>query len=276
MVHTQYSLSPLVRKGGVTTIHDVSFFIGPQWFRSKDRILLQIAVPKAARRASKIIAVSETCRREIEQFVPAASGKTVAIPNACPDWIHAVSREQAQEHVRRSFGLTSPYLLTVGTRWPRKNMDLAVRASALLGTDLPHKLVITGKAGWGSTELGPRGVSVGYVSSDDLCALYSGADCYVAPSRHEGFGIPVLEAFRCGCPVVCSSGGAFPEVAADAAAVMNDWEPQSWATRLDQLLRDSSTLERMREAGRRRETRFSWARCAETTLKVYREVAESL
>jgi glycosyltransferase involved in cell wall biosynthesis len=272
VVHTQYSLSPLVRKGGITTIHDVSFFVGPEWFKVRDRVLLQRSIPASVRRAAKVITVSETSRKEIEQFIPAAAGKVVVTPNACPPWISAVPRDQAKRRVAE-LGIEGPFVLTVGTRWPRKNMDLAIQAADLLPHELAHRLIVTGKQGWGAAELGSRGIATGYVSNEMLSCLYSAADLYLAPSRHEGFGIPLLEAFRCGCPVICSTGGALPEVAGSAAFVEPSWSPEEWSRSIARLLNDTSTLQDLRQRGFQREREFSWKECARRTVEVYREVA---
>ncbi len=163
-------------------------------------------------------------------------------------------------------------MLTVGTRWPRKNMALALDACELLPPDIPHKLVVTGKPGWGEERLGSRGIAVGYVSSEELSELYSAADLYLAPSRHEGFGVPVLEAMRCGCPVLASSGGALPEVVGDAGIIERSWEPAAWSQTIQKALGDSSKLNELRQRGRAREAEFSWEDTARKTLDVYRGV----
>ena len=269
--HTQYALSPLAR-GGVTTVHDVSFLIGPEWFRPKDRFLLKVSIPSSARRAKAVITVSETSRGEIERLVPIAKGKTFVTPLACPNWIRPVERAEARAAVREKWGLDSPFALTVSTRWPRKNMELAVRACDLLDADVPLRLALTGKAGWGDQSLGNRAISLGYVDQDALSALYSAAVLYLAPSRHEGFGLPLLEAFACGCPVLCSTGGALPETAGDAAYIEQSWEPAAWAKTIAELWRDSSKLEALRYKGLSRAKAFSWTQTAQATLDVYRRV----
>lgn len=268
VVHTQYSLSPLVGNRGIVTIHDVSFLIGPEWFRPKDRFLLRRTVPASARRAAAIVAVSERCKSEIERFLPMARGKVVAIPNALGDNIRPMPLELARQRVR-AMGIQGPYLLSVGTLWPRKNTRLAIRAADLLPDELPHKLVLTGKAGWGPAENGARVFRTGYVSDEDLTALYQCADLYLAPSLHEGFGIPVLEAFACRCPVLASSGGALPEVVADAGAIEPSFRAEDWALRIRSLLADSSKLEQMREAGLVRLKDFDWRVSARQTLDLY-------
>jgi glycosyltransferase involved in cell wall biosynthesis len=265
-IHTQYSLSPLAGDRGITTIHDVSFMIGPEWFKPRDRLILSRTVPSSVRRARKVIAVSNTCRDEIEHFLPAARGKVVPIYNGLPPWVHRIEDPSTMLH---DLNVEQPYLLTVGTRWPRKNMGLAVEAAAQIEG---ARLVVTGKAGWGEETAGSHVQTVGYVSNKQLCALYSGAALYLAPSKHEGFGIPVIEAFACGCPVVCSSGGALPEVAGDAAMVQQTWDPGHWAETIRSLLGDSGKLQELRRRGLERVKKFDWVESAKQTVDVYREV----
>jgi glycosyltransferase involved in cell wall biosynthesis len=266
VIHVQYALSPLVGRIGISTIHDVSFFLGPEWFPPKDAFLLRRTIPITVRRARRIITVSQTSLAEIEHYLPAARGKTDYTYNACPDWIQPVP--DAEQVVGDRFDLSRPYLLTVGTRWARKNMGLAIYAAHAAG----YPLVVTGKGKWGIGEL-LTGRSVGYVTVEELSALYSAASLYLAPSRHEGFGIPLLEAFRCGCPVLCSSGGALPEVAGTAARVMPTGKIPAWTDAISNLMNDSSKLDSLRTAGRLREREFRWEDTAAKTLEIYQEAA---
>jgi glycosyltransferase involved in cell wall biosynthesis len=273
-IHTQYNLSPLVGSVGITTIHDVSFWIGPEWFQARDRLLLQRFVPASARRAARVITVSETSRRDIARFLPEAAEKLRVTPLGVNPAITPMPREQAAKIVKDETGIEGPFLLTVGTRWPRKNMELAVHAADLLDMRFPHRLAVTGKPGWGESNAGERTVPTGYVSDHTLSALYSAADLYLAPSRYEGFGLPLLEAFACKCPVICSSGGALPEVAGGAATVLESWSPEAWAHAIMEALDDSSKLQFMRESGARRAASFRWEDTAAKTCAVYREVIQ--
>lgn len=272
-LHTQYSLSPLAGNSGITTVHDVSFLIGPEWFKPKDRALLKATVPPSARRAARVITVSKTSKSEIERLLPGAESKVrVTYPSSHP-LIVPLKRPIARQYVRKNLGIEQPYMLTVGTRWPRKNIQLAVQAANRLPAGLHQKLIVTGKSGWGEQGKEGRVIESGYLSFETLSALYSAADLYLAPSRHEGFGIPLVEAFLCGAPVLCSSGGALPEVAADAAEVEPTWEADHWARTIEELLLDSSKLEQLRARGFERAKRFTWEETARKTLEVYREVA---
>lgn len=270
-IHTQYNLSPLAGDRGMTTVHDVSFRIGPEWFQPKDRILLSRFVGGSIRRAARVLTVSETSARDLERYFPAARGKLRVTPLAPGLDIAPVDRASAQRAVSAEWGIEGSFALTVGTRWPRKNMALAVEACALLENGPP--LIIAGKSGWGEGAGSAKVRSIGFVSDRQLSALYSAADLYLAPSRYEGFGLTLLEAMACGCPVLCSAGGAHPEVAGTAAHVVESWAPSDWADAVRTLLADSSTLDRMRAEGRNRAGEFSWEETARRTLAAYREVA---
>ena len=271
-IQTQYSMSPLVGRAGITTVHDVSFFVGPEWFSARDRMILSRTVPAAVRRAAAVITVSETSRKEIEHYIPAARGKTTATRLACPEWIQPVDRGAARKRVVAKFGIVRPYALTVSTRWPRKNMELATSAMGHLtpGTDL--ELVLTGKAGWGDQSVPPGCRAVGYVDHADLNDLYAAATVYLCPSRHEGFGLPILEAFRLGCPVIASDAGAIPEVAGGAAELLAPTDPVAWGTAISNLVGLPSKLEQMQARGSAREREFSWGATAEQTRAVYSRV----
>ena len=276
-IHTQYSLSPLAGKLGITTIHDVSFFIGPEWFKPKDRLLLRSTVPAAARRAAKIITVSNTSKADISAHIPGVEDKIRVTYLAGHPSIVPIKKQLAKQRVGKLLNYSGPYALCVGTIWPRKNTALAVEAMKDLPTDT-CRLVLTGKSGWGERPRAesrePRALSTGYVDFETLSCLYSAADLYLAPSRHEGFGIPLIEAFTCGCPVLCSSGGALPETAGDAAEIEPTWEPEHWARTIQSLLGDSSKLDQLRAKGLERAKRFTWEETARKTLEVYKEVAK--
>ncbi len=275
ILHKQYNISPLTKIKRVTTIHDVSFMIGPEWFSQSDRSILTRAIPRTIREADQIITVSKTSQEDIAKYFPLSIGKTTAIYNGPNDKIYPIEKELAKKIVAEKYGLTGPFALTVGTIWPRKNFALAAKAIDLLPPNIDLKLAVTGKSGWGDPIKGSRLVTTGYVELDDLSALYSAASLYIAPSLHEGFGIPLLEAWICGCPVICSAGGALPEVAGDAAEIIPSWNAEDWALCISQLVSDSGKLEQLRNNGYKRTAQFTWKAAAEQTANVYRKVLET-
>ncbi len=265
ITHGQYGISPLCRNG-ISTVHDVSFMVNPAWFSKRDQVLLQTGVRVATKSAKRIITVSETSKKEIDRYFPGAVAKTRVAYNACPPWI----QKQEDDQIDHALGIKNEYLLTVGTNWARKNMQLALTSTALQCKELNMKLVVTGKQ---SNELGGEHViSTGYVETNQLCALYTGAKMTLAPSLHEGFGITLLEAMRCGSPVLCGPGGAMPEVAGTAGFVMPDYDPLTWATAIGKLLRDPSKLKELVAKGTEREREFTWAQSAQAHYDVYREL----
>lgn len=269
VLHTQYNVSPLTHCRSVTTIHDVSFFVNPSWYGWKDRLVLTKGIPATCRRADQILAVSETTKREIEQFIPAARGKVNVTPNALSPRFHPPQKQEATRQVQREFGIEGPFVFAITSRWARKNSSLAAKAFSLSHLSRTHRLVTCGPG----EPLNADSFHLGYVSESSIMALYAAADCFVLPSLHEGFGIPILEAYTSGTPVICGSGGAIPEVAGDAATVCSDYRPETWASAMDGLLGDSGKLDAMIARGRERAAEFSWITTAELTWDAYQRAA---
>jgi glycosyltransferase involved in cell wall biosynthesis len=193
--------------------------------------------------------------------------------------------------VRDRYGIPETYLLYVGTLHPRKNLVRLVQAFALLfqspisssQSSMPNlHLVLAGQKGWLYEDLfaeirrlglEERVRLTGYVPDADLPPLLSGAVAFVYPSLHEGFGLPVLEAMSCGTPVVCSSTSSLPEVAGDAALLVDPLDVEAWAQSLHQVAADQELRRSLVERGHLQIQRFSWQRCASETLQVFEELA---
>jgi glycosyltransferase involved in cell wall biosynthesis len=184
-----------------------------------------------------------------------------------------------------------PYLLAVGVLQPRKNLKMLCEAfgRAKKQADLPHSLVIAGKAGW-ETELDTLRTAArsgggdcaadslifpGYVEDADLPELYRSAAAFAYPSLYEGFGLPPLEAMACGTPVLVSDAPCLPEVSGDGAMIVPAADIGAWAAALTSMLTDADLRRRYVEAGRRRAACYSWDVTAERTRSVYREAAGS-
>jgi len=175
--------------------------------------------------------------------------------------------------------VTGPYLLTVGTLQPRKNVEGVVQAFEALARDgAPHQLVVAGARGWRDEALAAklrrspaaaRVRATGHVDDATLVALYRGAAAFVFPSRGEGFGLPPLEAMACGAPVVCSDRTSLPEVVGDAALLVDPDDAAAVAAALREAL-EPARADELRARGFARAAQFTWERCAEATVAAYR------
>jgi glycosyltransferase involved in cell wall biosynthesis len=296
VAHTQYNI-PLLGTPCpiVTTVHDVSFALFPDLFPRRDRWILNTLVPRSMQKSVRVIADSESTRRDIlrtyKSRVPAEKVTTILLAADARFTPPQDGQESARAVVNTQFGLEEkPYVLSVGVLQPRKNLGVLLDAFGLLklGPDPPpHKLVIVGKRGWLGQELDRQVAELpavvtrdivwaGYVADDDLPALYGGADAFCYPSKYEGFGLPPLEAMASGCPVLCVRASSLPEVVGDAAVLLTHDDSTAWANALEKMLSQPSIRERWRTRGLERAAQFSWQKTARETLRVYEESLKTL
>ncbi|MHB9091611.1 MAG: glycosyltransferase family 4 protein, partial [Chloroflexota bacterium] len=186
--------------------------------------------------------------------------------------------------VRERFGLDKPFILTVGTLEPRKNIVRLLEAfAAVRRTGLSTCLVHVGPRGWlyeevyarvNQLELGNSVRFLGRVPIDDLVGLYNAAAVFAYPSLYEGFGLPPLEAMACGCPVVTSNTSSLPEVVGDAGLTVDPLSVPQLVDAISTVLVDRSLADDLRHRGLARGKTFSWERCARETVAVYRRAAK--
>ena len=278
-------IAPLVRPapGVVAHFKTLHAFTTPAAVNPLVRFYRRTGYPHTARVADAVIINSESLRREIETYLDVDPGKLRLIPEAVD---HEVFRpgdpEEAAARLRRERGIDGPFVLFVSSLWPYKNGDGLLRAFALVRKNLPtHRLVVVGSAADAdyaarlralAEELGIADsvVWVGGVSHHETLPFYRAADAFVYPSHNETFGLPILEAMACACPVVTSNRSAMPETAGGAALLADPEDPRSLAEAITAACGDAGAG--LREAGPGRAAQFTWGATAKSTLEVYREV----
>jgi alpha-1,3-rhamnosyl/mannosyltransferase len=265
----------------VVTVNDAMAVLHPEWFTRANVLQQRMALGPALRRAAAVLTPSASAAAE----VAAAFGVDHERIAVTPYGLDArFSPGDPPPHMTERLGLDGPWILTVGTLQPRKNVEAALRAfEDLHAGGAPHRLVVAGARGWGDEELSERlrrspaagAIRLpGRVSDADLVGLYRGADAFVFPSRHEGFGFPPLEALACGCPVVSSDRGSLPEVVGDAGLLADPDDDEAFGAALRAAL-DPARGEELRRRGPERAARFTWERCAAQTVEAYRGAAAS-
>ena len=236
----------------VVTVHDLAVLRHPGTFNQWTRRYSRLAVPRVARSARRVIAVSEFTRNEVVELLGVPEERIRVIPNGVGEpFVAAGPRAEGD------------YVLAVSTLEPRKNLRAAAAAAKRAGAELR----VVGAKGWGGVEVEGW---LGRVSDEELAALYRAARCLVYPSLYEGFGIPVLEAMACGTPVVTSRGGATEEVAGGAAVLVDPHDVASIAAGIEEA---ASRRDELASLGLERARAFTWDRAAAATRAVYEEAA---
>jgi glycosyltransferase involved in cell wall biosynthesis len=266
----------------MVVVHDLAVLRMPQSITLRKRAYLHAMLRRSVASASVVATVSEASRRDIVRLL-GVKEERIALFRAAAHPSCRPAPPEVVTSVRARYGLTRPYLLTVGTLEPRKNLLTLIRAFDRLGPEFEqHDLVVVGARGWLDAhvhrQLQSRAESrsvrwLGYVSEPDLVSLYTGADLFVLASALEGFGLPVLEAMACGAPVVATDVPALREVGADAARFVTPNDDAALASAIAQSLRDREGSAARRTAGHRRVDDFSWTRTAEEVWERARAVA---
>jgi glycosyltransferase involved in cell wall biosynthesis len=271
----------------VVTIHDLGYLYFPQAHTPRQRYYLDLSTRFSAQAAATVIAISQATKNDLVRHY-----------NILPEKIRVIYHGYDKNFFRPTYDTekflaarmryqigAGPYLLYVGTIQPRKNLARLIEAFAHLVNDsafaYPEReklqLVLGGQRGWLSEpivelveklKLGNRVIFTGYIADEDLPVLLSGATAFVLPSLYEGFGMGVLEAMACGCPVVCSNAASLPEVAGEAALLHHPLDQAALEAQLRRLLTNPDLQKELRRKGFEQVEKFSWEKCAAETLEV--------
>jgi glycosyltransferase involved in cell wall biosynthesis len=278
LVHGPVFVGPLFALcPAVITIHDLSFIRFPAMFRPTNRLYLTVLTRLSARRARRLIAVSEYTALETRRLLGVSPERIDVVYHGVDPAFRPLPAK-AVAAFRQRHELPDRFVLFVGTLEPRKNLVRLVEAFARV-RDREMALVLAGGRGWLYDELfarvealglSERVIFPGYVMSDELPLWYNAATALAYPSVYEGFGLPVLEAQACGTPVLTSNVSSLPEAAGDAALMVDPYDVEALVAGLDLLLESESLRHGLRERGLGHAGQFSWPFAAQQTARVYK------
>lgn len=288
LIHSPDFIPPLHNNiPAVITVHDLGFLRYPN-FVTADAARYYGQTDMAVRRASRIIAVSNSTRNDLVHLLGAPEDKINVIYEAADPIFAPLTAEESRAALTEA-GIRVPdaFILFVGTIEPRKNLVTLLHAYRRLrqcyATHLP--LVLAGAPGWLFTDIANRVTELdlqqhvhflgAIEGNESIRALYNLATMLVHPAHFEGFGLPPLEAMACGTPVLCSNAGSLPEVVGDAALTVPPDDVEAWCVAMHRLLTDENLWSELRIKGLARSATFSWEKAARATLETYRQAAEA-
>ncbi len=282
VLHATAFVAPIVRaRPTVLTIYDVSFALFPQFFRGFNQTYLRVGTRWSARRAQRIIVISDCARRDVhrlydvpfDRIMVAYPGVDETLTRADPDRVQGFRRQK---------NLPDQFLLYLGTLEPRKNLVLLVRAFAQLKRECPEaRLVLAGGLGWLAddifTTIEECGVKdsvllPGYVAAEEKALWYAAATGFAFPSLYEGFGMPPLEAMACGTPVITSNAASLPEVVGEAGLMRAPDDVSGWAAALKRVWIDAAYRAELADRGVRQARQFTWSNTARQIAQSYRDL----
>lgn len=283
LCHFTNSTAPLLAPCPfVLTLHDMSLFLHPNTQPLKSRVLIRSLIPAVGRRAAAVITVSESARRDILAVLGLRPDRVHVVYEAASPAFRVIDDRSELDRVARRYGLKHPFILTVGTLEPRKNLPRLFEAFArVCRARRDVELVVAGPWGWRTQGLRAQVDRLrltdsvrflDYIPDGELPTLYTLARASAFPSLYEGFGLPIVESMACGTPVVTSNRSAMPEVADGAAILVDPTSVASIADGLLTILSDETRHAALREAGLRRAAQFSWRTVAQRTVEVYEMV----
>lgn len=266
------------RTASVVTIHDLSFHYYPDDFLKRDLFKLINWTKYSIKKAKKIIAVSQSTKRDIIKFYDVPEDKIQVIYNG---FEKNITKLKVDKKIIKKVK-KAPYILYVGTLQPRKNLPTLIDSfSEFVKTNPAFKLIITGKKGWlyknifnkiSNLKLENKVIFTDFVSDATLKELYKNAFCLVLPSFYEGFGIPVLEAISHGCPVISSDKSSLTEIGGNAALYFDPKDSEQLISQLNNLKNHTDLRNTLINNGKERIKLFSWKKCAKETLALLKSV----
>jgi glycosyltransferase involved in cell wall biosynthesis len=280
----------------IGTIHDVTAIAFPKYLPILRRFHYKNSIKNAVRVADRIVGISKQIKNDLIQHLKVPEQKISVIPNGLDEKFLNQAKtpfntvQQITPKLKEKYSLPDSFIFTLGVLEPKKNFTNLVRAYAIIKSKITTeglpKLVIGGskKYGWQNqeffktvedTNLKNEVIFTGKIEHEDLPFIYQTAKVFILPSIHEGFGLPVIEAMACGTPVITSNVSCLPEIAGDAAILVNPYDPKEIADALLLVLSNENQRKELIEKGRTNALRFSWDKTAQQLLQIFEEIGQN-
>jgi glycosyltransferase involved in cell wall biosynthesis len=262
-----------VKKVGI--LYDLVWKLYPETMEFGNRMRMKLFAVRTMKKLDLLISISENTKKDARAILNLKT-RIEAIPLAADNNIFHRAEPSTISAAKKKYGITKKYMLTVCTLEPRKNLKALLAAYRTMPGRRDYQLVLVGMTGWITTDffreieasdIGGNMIMTGYVPNTDLAPLYTGAEVFVFPTWYEGFGLPVLEAMQCGCPVITSNTSSIPEVAGDAAIMLDPDDVAGLSESMEKVLNNDSLRKELSGKGIRRSKLFSWDKSARMFLK---------
>ncbi len=277
-----FSLPLICPAKKIITIADMTFFSHGEYHTFFKKKYFKIMIPWATRTADAVLAISTNTKMDLLNYVHVPDDKIITTLLGVDNTFVAVNYRKAKKYLQERYNISGDYFLFIGMLEPRKNITGLIQAFAkIYGKNPTSKLVIVGKKGWmyedifrmvEKEKLENSVVFTGFIPDKDLPLFYSAALAFVYPSFYEGFGIPVIEAMACGCPVITSNISSLREIAKGAAILVDPKNQEELIAAMDYLITNKKVREELILLGLERAQQFNWKETAVKTLKVYKSL----
>ncbi len=265
---------PLANSPSVIVVHDLSMFDCPEYSSPANLAFMTKHLPNSVKKADMIVAVSHYSKKTLCDHFAIDPKKVVVAHLAAEPTLYYQRTEDEISAVKAKYGIFGKYMFFVSTLEPRKNVEGIIAAYRMLPAKIRHEvsLVLVGGRGWRDDDIrnaitearlaGDKVVLPGYIATEDLPALYSGAESFLFPSHYEGFGLPILEAMRCGTPVITANNSSLPEAAGDAALYVDADNHEQISQKMQELLANPELRAKFIRAGFKQTEKFTWEKSA--------------
>jgi len=268
----------LIKAKKIYIVHDLAYFVKEfNAYPFLDTLFMKRQMKFSCKFADKIIAISKFTKDDVVEKFSIKREKIKVVYEGVDESFKRVTEKKRVKDCFKRNQIETPFLFYSGSLSPRKNLLRVLKAFNKIKDDVPHSLVMTGRVSWGDTgiddyvkknNLESRVKILGFVSEEDLVTLYSTADLYLFPSLYEGFGLPILEAQACGCPVLTSNVTSMPEVVGDSGVIVNPYSVKDIQKGIESVVKDENFREDLVKKGFGNIKRFSWKRFAVEILDI--------